>query len=117
MEAGDNININFKGSLLRCQNQLKKTYLKNRVKRRFTAIISIRRGGGKTVLALHIISVLKKKQLLLFIKIFNDYKKIENNENFTKSYKNTRIQLILKVKDVVLAMVQSLSNYCTIANI
>ena len=62
IKEGDDIDLKFNGSLREEQNPIEEIYLKS-AKEKGGGIISIRCGGGKTVLALHILSVLKKKQL------------------------------------------------------
>ena len=57
IEEGDKINIKFKGDLRPEQVPIEELYLKN-AKEKGGGIISIKCGGGKTVLALHIASVL-----------------------------------------------------------
>ena len=64
MEEGDPINISFNGDLREEQKPIEEVYLNN-AKKHGGGIISIRCGGGKTVLALHIISVLKKKTIVV----------------------------------------------------
>ena len=60
LNEGDYINIEFSGDLREEQNPIEDLYLKS-AKDSGGGIISLKCGGGKTVLALHIISILKKK--------------------------------------------------------
>ena len=64
LEEGDPINLSFHGDLREEQKPIEEVYLKNAYEKG-GGIISIRCGGGKTVLALHIISVLKKKTIVI----------------------------------------------------
>ena len=69
MEGGDDILVNFKGDLREEQKPIEDLYIKN-AHEKGGGIISIRCGGGKTVLGLHITSVLKKKTLVIVHKDF-----------------------------------------------
>ena len=60
---GDNIDIPFNGSLREEQLPIENLYLEN-AKSKGGGIISLKCGGGKTVLALHIVSILKKKTIV-----------------------------------------------------
>ena len=67
--SGENITIEFNGGLRDEQKPIEEIYLKNAYEKG-GGIISIRCGGGKTVLALHIISILKKKTIVVVHKDF-----------------------------------------------
>lgn len=111
MEEGDNINILFKGNLREEQKPIEEIYLKNAYEKG-GGIISIRCGGGKTVLALHIISVLKKKTIVV---VHKDFLMTQWRDRILEFLPNARIGKIqqdtidIEDKDIVLAMVQSLS--------
>ena len=75
-------------------------------------IISIRCGGGKTVLALHIISALKKKTIVV---VHKDFLMTQWRDRILEFLPKARIGKIqqntidIEDKDIVLAMVQSIS--------
>ena len=64
INEGDDITINFAGDLRPEQKPIEEIYLKS-AKDIGGGIISLKCGGGKTVLALHIISMLKKKTIVV----------------------------------------------------
>ena len=66
---GKNINIEFKGELRPQQKPIVKKFMKH-IKKKGSGLLALHTGFGKTCLALNIISQIKKKQLLLFIKNF-----------------------------------------------
>ena len=111
MEVGDDINLSFNGDLREEQKPIEEIYLKN-AHEKGGGIISIRCGGGKTVLALHIISVLKKKTVVVVHKDFLMTQWRDRIMEFLPEAKIGKIQqdtVDIEDKDVVLAMVQSLS--------
>ena len=108
---GDDIDISFNGSLRPEQLPIEDLYLKN-AREKGGGIISIKCGGGKTVLALHITSVLKKKTLVVVHKDFLMTQWRDRIMEFLPDAKIGKIQqntIDIEGKDVVLAMVQSLS--------
>ncbi len=111
MEEGDPINISFNGDLREEQKPIEEVYLNN-AKKHGGGIISIRCGGGKTVLALHIISVLKKKTIVV---VHKDFLMTQWRDRILEFLPTARIGKIqqntvdIEDKDIVLAMVQSLS--------
>ena len=111
MEQGDDINLKFKGDLRNEQKPIEEIYLKN-AKEKGGGIISIRCGGGKTVLALHIISVLKKKTIVI---VHKDFLMTQWRDRIMEFLPDARIGKIqqdtvdIEDKDIVLSMVQSLS--------
>ena len=76
MTKGDDINIEFNGSLREHQDKIVKLYLDTCNEDKFSSeysnggLISIQCGGGKTVIALNIITQLKKKTLVVVHKTF-----------------------------------------------
>ena len=111
IEEGDDITINFKGDLREEQKPIEEIYLKN-ARERGGGIISIRCGGGKTVLALHICSVLKKKTIVVVHKDFLMTQWRDRILQFLPEAKIGKIQqdtVDIDGKDIVLALVQSLS--------
>ena len=111
MEEGDDINLSFNGDLREEQKPIEEIYLKN-AHEKGGGIISIRCGGGKTVLALHIISVLKKKTVVI---VHKDFLMTQWRDRILEFLPTARIGKIqqdtvdIEDKDIVLAMVQSLS--------
>ena len=109
---GDDVeNLNFNGDLRSEQKPIEEIYLKNAYERG-GGIISIRCGGGKTVLALHISSVLKKKTIVVVHKDFLMTQWRDRILEFLPQAKIGKIQqdtVDIEGKDIVLAMVQSLS--------
>jgi superfamily II DNA or RNA helicase len=111
MEEGHNIKLKFKGELREEQKPIEEIYLKN-AEEKGGGIISIRCGGGKTVLALHIISVLKKKTIVV---VHKDFLMTQWRDRILEFLPEARIGKIqqdtvdIEDKDIVLSMVQSLS--------
>jgi superfamily II DNA or RNA helicase len=111
MEGGEDIDIKFNGSLREEQVPIENIYIKNAIERG-GGIISIRCGGGKTVLALHIISLLKKKTIVI---VHKDFLMTQWRDRILEFLPDARIGKIqqdtidIDDKDIVLAMVQSLS--------
>ena len=111
LEEGDPINLTFRGDLREEQKPIEEIYLKN-AHERGGGIISLRCGGGKTVLALHICSVLKKKTIVVVHKDFLMTQWRDRIVEFLPEAKIGKIQqdtIDIEGKDIVLAMVQSLS--------
>ncbi len=111
IEEGDSIQLQFNGSLREEQNPIEEIYLKNAYEKG-GGIISLKCGGGKTVLALHIISVLKKKTIVV---VHKDFLMTQWRDRILEFLPNARIGKVqqdtidIEDKDIVLAMVQSLS--------
>ncbi len=109
--GGDKININFKGDLREEQKPIEELYLKS-AEKRGGGIISIKCGGGKTVLALHIASVLSVKTVVI---VHKDFLMTQWRDRIIEFLPDARIGKIqqntvdIEDKDIVLAMVQSLS--------
>ena len=111
IEEGDDIHISFHGSLREEQKPIQNIYLEN-AKEKGGGIISIKCGGGKTVLALSIISELKKKTIVVVHKDFLMTQWRDRILEFLPDAKIGKIQqdtVDIDNKDIVLAMVQSLS--------
>ena len=108
---GTPISISFKGDLREEQKPIEEVYLKNAYENG-GGIISLRCGGGKTVLSLHIISVLKVKTLVV---VHKDFLMTQWRDRILEFLPGARIGKIqqntidIEDKDIVLAMVQSLS--------
>jgi superfamily II DNA or RNA helicase len=108
---GDPIDISFKGSLRPEQQPIEDIYIKN-AKEKGGGIISIKCGGGKTVLALHIAAILKTKTIVV---VHKDFLMTQWRDRIIEFLPEARIGKIqqntvdIENKDIVLAMVQSLS--------
>ena len=108
---GDDINIEFAGGLREEQYPIEQLYLKS-AEEIGGGIISLKCGGGKTVLALHIISVLKKKTIVIVHKDFLMTQWRDRIKQFLPDAKIGKIQqntIDIEGKDIILSMVQSLS--------
>tara|TARA_Y100000389_G_scaffold22767_1_gene19469 strand:- start:6371 stop:7798 length:1428 start_codon:yes stop_codon:yes gene_type:complete len=111
MNEGSDINIKFNGDLRPEQNPIEEIYLKS-ANEIGGGIISLKCGGGKTVLALHIISMLKKKTIVIVHKDFLMTQWYDRIKQFLPDAKIGKIQqntIDIENKDIVLSMVQSLS--------
>ena len=111
MEQGSDIDIKFNGDLRPEQKPIEEIYLKN-AEEKGGGIISLKCGGGKTVLALHIISMLKKKTIVI---VHKDFLMTQWRDRILEFLPDARIGKIqqdtvdIEDKDIVLSMVQSLS--------
>jgi superfamily II DNA or RNA helicase len=111
MDEGVDINISFNGSLRKEQLPIIDLYKKACLEKG-GGLISLKCGGGKTVLALYIISMLKKKTIVV---VHKDFLMTQWRDRITQFLPNARIGKIqqntidIQNKDIVLAMVQSLS--------
>lgn len=102
------IDIEFKGSLRPEQIPIQQLYLDEKG----GGIISLKCGGGKTVLALSIIAAIKQKTIVLVHKDFLMNQWRERILQFLPNAKIGKIQqdtIDVDNKDIVLAMVQSVS--------
>ena len=108
---GESIHLSFKGVLRPEQQPIEDIYLKNAYEKG-GGIISLKCGGGKTVLALHIACTLKKKTIVI---VHKDFLMTQWRDRIIEFIPNARIGKIqqntidIEDKDIVLAMVQSLS--------
>ena len=110
--SGLPIDIQFKGSLRSEQNPIQKLFLDQDTGQGAGGIISLKCGGGKTVLALSIISELQKKTIVLVHKDFLMTQWRDRILEFLPDAKIGKIQqdtIDIDGKDIVLAMVQSVS--------
>jgi superfamily II DNA or RNA helicase len=110
---GTDIQIPFNGDLREYQNNIIDIYLKHTDKEvGGGGLLEIPCGRGKTVIALKIISLLKKKTLVIVHKGFLLNQWIERIEQFLPTAKVGRIQgqiMDIEGKDIVIGMLQSLS--------
>ena len=111
LSEGDPIHIEFNGSLRPEQEPIEELYL-NSARDIGGGLISLKCGGGKTVLALHIISVLKVKTIVVVHKDFLMTQWRDRIREFLPEATIGKVQqdtIDIEGKDIVLAMVQSLS--------
>lgn len=111
---GDDIDITFAGELRDNQKPVVKTYLDNIKKNGNTGggLLELPCAFGKTCLALHICSQLKKKTLIIVHKEFLMNQWIERIQQFLPGARVGKIQgqiLDIADKDIVIGMLQSLS--------
>ena len=111
MDEGDSINLTFNGSLRPEQDPIIELY-KEACYNKGGGLISLKCGGGKTVLALYIIAMLKKKTIVVVHKDFLMTQWRDRIQQFLPDARIGKIQqstIDIEEKDIVLAMVQSLS--------
>lgn len=118
MTSGDDIAIEFNGSLRPNQEKIVKLYQDTCHETEFSkkysngGLISIQCGGGKTVIALNIITRIKKKTLVVVHKTFLMDQWKERIKQFIPDAKIGYIQgpdIIIDNCDIVIGMLQSLS--------
>jgi len=112
LSFGIPININFVGTLFDYQINIINKYIEH-VGTSGGGLLDVEPGKGKTVMALNIISKLKRKTLVIVHKTFLMNQWIERIETFLPNAKVGRIQgdiIDIENKDIVLGMLQSLSN-------
>lgn len=111
MSDGHDINLKFNGIMREEQNPIVKLYL-DAAEKKGGGIISLKCGGGKTVLALYLLSVLKKKTIVV---VHKDFLMTQWRDRILQFLPDARIGKVqqntidIEDKDIVLAMVQSLS--------
>ena len=108
LDEGNTTTIEFNGSLRPEQVPIQKIFLDQQG----GGIISLKCGGGKTVLALSIIATLKTKTIVLVHKDFLMTQWKDRIKQFLPTAKIGKIQqdtVDVEGKDIVLAMVQSVS--------
>ena len=111
ISEGNNINIDFAGDLRDYQKNIVDVYVKS-TKTSSGGLLEIPCGRGKTVIALNIISQLKKKALVIVHKGFLLNQWIERIEQFLPNARVGKIQgpvVDIENKDIVIGMLQSLS--------
>ncbi len=111
---GTDTNITFAGDLRDYQNNIVDIFMKSATKNKCGGggLLEIPCGRGKTVIALKIISCLKKKTLVIVHKSFLLNQWVERIEQFLPTAKVGRIQgqiVDIENKDIVIGMLQSLS--------
>ena len=111
LNDGTPIDIKFNGSLRKEQEPIVKLY-KDAADKTGGGLISLKCGGGKTVLSLWIISLLKVKTIVVVHKDFLMTQWRDRIGEFLPKARIGKIQqntVDIENKDIVLAMVQSLS--------
>ena len=108
---GIDIDVEFEGILRDFQKPIVKKYVKS-AKTKGAGLLEIHCGAGKTVMALKIISELKKKTLVIVHKEFLLQQWTERINQFLPTAKVGKIQgsvIDIEGKDIVIGMLQSLS--------
>ena len=111
LPKGDDIDIKFNGEMREYQTNIVDKYI-NFVKDSGGGLLDVDPGKGKTVMALYIISQLKKKALVIVHKSFLLNQWIERIEQFLPNARVGKIQgqvIDIENKDIVIGMLQSLS--------
>lgn len=111
LPKGDDIDIKFQGDLREYQLNIVDKYM-NFVKDSGGGLLDVDPGKGKTVMALYIISRLKKKALVIVHKSFLLNQWIERIQQFLPNARVGKIQgqiIDIDNKDIVIGMLQSLS--------
>jgi superfamily II DNA or RNA helicase len=111
ISLGNDIDVKFEGELREYQVNIVNKYI-NAVKDSGGGLLDVDPGKGKTVMALNIISKLKKKTLVIVHKSFLLNQWIERIEQFIPSARVGKIQgqvVDIDDKDIVIGMLQSLS--------
>lgn len=109
---GDEIDVPFQGNLFDYQKDITLKFIKT-AKESGGGLLDVEPGKGKTVMGLHIISHLKRKTLVVVHKTFLMNQWLERIQTFLPNAKVGRIQgdlIDVEGKDIVLGMLQSLSN-------
>ena len=110
IKQGNNIECNFVGSLRPIQQPVVEAFINNIFNG--GGLLELPCAFGKTVLSLYIISVLKKKTLIIVHKEFLMNQWIERIEQFIPNMRIGKIQgqiIDIENKDIVIGMLQSLS--------
>ena len=113
LSSGDDITLDFEGSLRPSQETVSSTYLnKFQEVGGGGGVITLQCGGGKTVTALYLISQLKKKTLVVVHKSFLMDQWLERIQQYLPDAKVGFIQgktFDIYKKDIVIGMLQSIS--------
>ena len=110
--TGKEIDVPFQGNLFDYQKEITLKFIQT-AKESGGGLLDVEPGKGKTVMGLHIISHLKRKTLVVVHKTFLMNQWLERIETFLPTAKVGRIQgeiIDVEGKDIVLGMLQSLSN-------
>jgi superfamily II DNA or RNA helicase len=111
LSGGLDIDIKFEGELRDYQIPIVETYVK-KAKEMGGGVLEVPCGFGKTIMGLRIISLLKKKTIVIVHKEFLLRQWVDRIKEFLPEAKVGRIQgqvIDIEGKDIVLGMLQSLS--------
>jgi superfamily II DNA or RNA helicase len=118
LNLGRDIDVPFEGSLRPIQQTIINAYIQSVERQSIDCgfrggggLLELECGGGKTVCGLHIISLLKKKTLIIVQKEFLVNQWIERIQQFLPSARVGKIQasvIDIDNKDIVIGMLQSL---------
>ena len=111
LSLGDDIDVTFNGEMRDYQINIVDKYIKS-VGESGGGLLDVDPGKGKTVMALNIISKLKKKTLVIVHKSFLLNQWIERIQQFLPTARVGKIQgqiIDIEDKDIVIGMLQSLS--------
>ena len=111
IQEGTNIQTEFNGELRPAQKPIVKKFMKH-VRKKGGGLLALHTGFGKTCIALYILSVLKKKTIIIVHKEFLLRQWMERIEQFLPNARVGKIQaktIDVDDKDIVLCMLQSLS--------
>jgi len=108
---GLDINVEFKGQMRDYQKDIVDKYMKS-VGNQGGSLICLKTGGGKTVVALYIISLLKKKTIVLCHKSFLADQWISRIMEFLPGVKISKVQGSTSdwSGDIIIGMVQTILN-------
>jgi superfamily II DNA or RNA helicase len=112
ISEGNDIICNFEGSLRPIQQPVVDTFMKHVISGNGGGLLELPCAFGKTVLSLYIISLLKKKTLIIVHKEFLMNQWIERINQFLPNIRIGKIQgqiIDIDNKDIVMGMLQSLS--------
>tara|TARA_B110001450_G_scaffold20166_1_gene18360 strand:- start:2779 stop:4770 length:1992 start_codon:yes stop_codon:yes gene_type:complete len=112
IKEGTSIDIKFTGSLRPVQEEAVSAYMKNCYPEYGGGILCLGCGFGKTIISLYLLSMLKKKTLVIVHKEFLLNQWIERIKAFLPDAQVGRIQaktFDIAGKDIVIGMLQSLS--------
>lgn len=112
INEGTTIDIKFNGSLRPVQEEAVSAYMKNCYPEYGGGILCLGCGFGKTIISLYLLSILKKKTLVIVHKEFLLNQWIERIKAFLPDAQVGRIQaktFDIAGKDIVIGMLQSLS--------
>jgi superfamily II DNA or RNA helicase len=119
LSSGDDIDVPFHGSMRPVQQEVINAYIESIRKQEDVngylgggGLLELECGGGKTVCGLNIVSLLKKKTLIIVQKEFLVNQWVERIQQFLPTARVGRIQAsVVDVhnKDIVIGMLQSLS--------
>ena len=112
INKGLDINIKFNGTLKERQYFIANKFLNHINNNNYGGLLDLYTGAGKTVLALYLLSKIKKKTLIIVHKGFLLDQWIERISQFLPNAKIGKIQgqtIDIENKDIVIGMLQSLS--------